>query len=102
MEIAWFRDLAICILGLVAILAIIFITIIVFVLYRKVKRIMDSAESISVSAKGIVADVRESVDSVKGEVLSPVIQLMAIVQGVRQGMDVFGKFFKKEEGGSND
>ena len=102
MEIAWFRDLTIVILGVVAIIAIIFLAVVVYVIYKKIKRILDSAESVSVSAKGIVADVKESIDSIKEEAMSPMIQLMSIVQGVRQGMDVFNKFFKKDEGGSHD
>ena len=101
MEIAWFRDLVICILGLVSVIVIIFLAVLSYVCYKKVKRVLESAESVSDAAKGIVIDVRESIDTIKEEALSPLIQFMAIVQGVRQGMEVFNKFFKKDEGGSN-
>jgi len=102
MEIAWFRDLVICIFGLVAAIVVIFLAVLSYICYKKIKRVLESAESVSVSAKGIVSDVRESIDTVKEEAMSPLIQLMAIVQGVRQGMEVFNRFFKKDEGGSDD
>jgi len=102
MEIAWFRDLVICIFGLVAAIVIIFLAVLSYVCYKKIKRILDSAESVSESAQGIVSDVRESIDTIKEEAMSPVIQLMAVIQGVRQGIEVFHRFFKKDEGGINE
>jgi len=102
MEIAWFRDLVICILGLVVVIVFILFAILSYVIYRKIRPILDSAGSISTSAKGIVSDVRESIDTVKEEAMSPLIQLVAVIQGVRQGIDVFNKFFKKDQGGSDD
>jgi len=35
------------------------------------------------------------------EVAKPVIQVVAIIQGVRQGIDAFSKFFKKKKGGKD-
>ena len=102
MSIEWLRDLVICIFGLVAAIVIIFHAVLSYIRYKKIRRVLDSVESVSESAKGIVSDVRESIDTVKEEAMSPVIQLMAVIQGVRQGIDVFNRFFKKDEGGSND
>ena len=62
-----YRDLVICILGTVAVIVVIFLAVLSYVCYKKVKRVLDSAESVSISAKGIVADVRESIDTIKEE-----------------------------------
>ena len=102
MEIAWFRDLVICILGLVSVIVIVFLAVLSYVFYKKIKRVLDAAESVSDSAKGIVTDVRESIDTIKEEALSPMIQVMAIIQGVRQGMDIFHSFIKKKDEGGSD
>jgi len=54
MDMAWFRDLSITILGFVATVALIFASILGYRLYRKAKSVLQLAESTMQSAEDIV------------------------------------------------
>jgi len=88
MSIEWFRDLIICILGLVATGVLIFIAVLSYLFYRRTRSILDSIETISRTIRGITSYVG-------GEVAKPLIQVVALIQGIRQGIDTVSKFFKK-------
>ncbi|MBA7679412.1 hypothetical protein ES703_87704 [subsurface metagenome] len=88
MSIEWFRDLIICILGLVATGVLIFIAVLSYLFYRRTRSILDSIETISRTIRGITSYVG-------GEVAKPLIQVVALIQGIRQGIDTISKFFKK-------
>jgi len=88
MDINWFRDLIICILGLVATGVLIFIAVLLYSFYRRTRSILDSIETISRTIQGITSYVG-------GEVAKPLIQVVALIQGIRQGIDTVSKFFKK-------
>ena len=94
MDIAWFRDLIICISGLVVAAVFVFIAILAYSFYKREKRVLDSIEEASKAVYGIAATVGE-------RMISPVVQMMSIIQGVRQGIEVVNKLFKKEEGGKD-
>jgi len=95
MGIDWFRDLIICIFGLVAAGVLIFIAVLSFLLYRRVRAILDSVKTTSRTIQGLSSYVGD-------EVVKPVIEVAAIIQGLRQGIDTISRFFKKKEGGKND
>ncbi len=95
MSIDWFRDLVISIFGLVAAGVLIFIAVLLFLLYRRVRVILDSVKATSKTIQGLSSYVGD-------EVVKPVIEVAAIIQGVRQGIDTISRFFKKKEGGKND
>ena len=95
MGIDWFRDLVICIVGLVTAGVLIFITVLAFSLYRRIKVILDSVKATSKTIQGLSSYVGD-------EVVKPVIEVAAIIQGVRQGIDTISRLFKKKEGGRND
>ena len=92
MSIDWFRDLVICIWGLVAIGVLIFVAALSYSLYRKTKPILDSIKTTSKTVEGISSYVGS-------EVVKPVIEIAALVQGIRQGIGTVTQFFKKREGG---
>ncbi len=94
MGIEWFRDLAIVILGFGVTIVVICIGILAFMLYRKVKPILDSAKSTAQRVENISATVEE-------EVSRPLAQLAAFVQGVRQAVSLFSGFARRKEGGKN-
>jgi hypothetical protein len=93
--IEWFRDLAIVILGFGVTIVIICIGILAFMLYRKVKPILDSAKSTAKRVENISTAVEE-------EVSRPLAQLAAFVQGIRQVAGLFSSFARRKEGGRND
>lgn len=91
MSIEWFRDLIICIFGVVAAGVLIFIAVLLYKIYRKTGSALDSVKATSTTIQGITSYVGD-------EVVKPMTQVVAIIQGIRQGIDTIGKFFKKEGG----
>lgn len=94
MSIDWYRDLFICILGVVAAGVLIFMAVLSYSLYRRARSILDSIKTTSRTIQGISSYIGD-------EVVRPVIQVVAVVQGIRQGIDTISKFFKKQEGGGD-
>lgn len=94
MSIDWFRDLIISIAGLVVAGVLIFIAVILYSLYRKTNSILNSMQATSTTIQKVSSYIGD-------EVVKPVIEVVALVQGIRQGIDTISKFFKKEEGGKD-
>ena len=92
MSIDWFRDLVISISGLVLIVVLIFIAVLAYSLYRRIRSILDSVRATSRTIQGVSSYVGD-------EVVKPVAQIVALIQGVRQGIDAASKLFRKKEGG---
>ncbi len=95
MSIDWFRDLIICIFGIVAAGVLVFLAVLLYLLYRRTTSILDSVKATSTTIEGITSYVGE-------EVVKPVVQVASMIQGIRQGIDTISKFFKKQEGGKDD
>ena len=92
MSLDWFRDLVICILGLVAAGVLIFIAVLLYSLYRRTKSILDSV-------KATVRTIQVMSSYVEEEVVKPVIQIVAFIRGIRQGIDTISKLFEKKRRG---
>lgn len=96
MDIAWFRDLVICISGLVVTIVVIFIAVLSYLLYNKMRSVLDSIKATS-------ATINEITSAVRDEIIKPVLQLVALIKGVLQGIDLVNRFFgKKESEGGKD
>jgi len=93
MSIDWFRDLTISILGLVATGVLIFLAVLSYSLYRRARSILDSIRTTLRTIQGISSYAGD-------EVAKPLIQLVTLIQGIRQGIDTISKLFKK--GGERD
>jgi hypothetical protein len=87
-SIEWLRDLAIVILGLGVTLVAIFIGIIAFMVYRKVKPVLDSAKATARRIDNVSACVEE-------EIAQPLARLAGIVQGMRYMSGLFSRFRRK-------
>jgi hypothetical protein len=96
MDIGWFRDLVICIAGLVITVVVIFIAVLTYLLYSKIRPVLDSMKATS-------ATLREITSTVKDEVVKPAVQFVTLIRGIVQGIELASRLFKKEEqeGGSN-
>lgn len=92
MSIDWLRDLVIIILGLVATGVLIFLAVLIFSLYRRARLILDSTQ-------GILRSVQSAISYSGDKLVKPTMQLVALIQGVTQGIDAISKLFKKREGG---
>ncbi len=94
MSIEWLRDLIIFISGLVLIGWLVFVAVLLYSLYRRTRHILDSIRVTSRAIQGISSYVGD-------EVVKPVLQIVTLIQGIRQGIDAVNKFFRKKEGGKN-
>ena len=94
MSIEWLRDLAVCIFSLGATVVIIFIGVLAFLLYRKLRPILDSLKATTRTMQDISSCVEE-------EVTRPLVQVAAFVQGIRQVIGVVSRFSKGKEGGKD-
>jgi hypothetical protein len=95
MSIDWWRDLVITIYGLVATGVLVFLAVLGYLLYRRVRSVLDSVRATSRTVQGISSYVGD-------EAVKPVMQVVALVQGIRQGIDAIRQIFRKKEGGKND
>lgn len=97
MDIGWFRDLVICIAGLVMTGVVIFVAVLLYLLYNRARSVLDSMKATS-------ATLHEISFMVKDEVVRPAVQLVTLIRGIFQGIDLVSRFFKREEqeGGSDD
>ena len=96
MDIGWFRDLVICIWGLVMTVVVIFIAVLAYLLYSKMRPVLDSMKATS-------ATLHEITSTVKDEVVKPAVQFVTLIRGIVQGIELASRLFKKEEqeGGRN-
>jgi hypothetical protein len=96
MDIAWFRDLVICISGLVVTIVVIFIAVLAYLLYNSARSALDSV-------KATAATINEISSAVRDDIIKPILQLVALIRGVFQGIDLVNRFFgKKESEGGKD
>jgi len=97
MDLSWWRDLAIVVWAGIATIAVIFVSVTVFLLYRKLVPLMKSADAVMESADTVVNKVGAVVDYTRDEVISPVVQFGSAVQGIAQGISVISDLFRKKE-----
>lgn len=90
----WFRDLIICIYGILGVIALISIAIVSLLAYKKTKEVLDYIQLTIKNANTVV-------DTIKDEFVDPLVQIMAIVQGIKQGLNILSRFNKKEKGGKD-
>ena len=109
MGIEWFRDLTICVLGVISIIFLIFLSILAYSLYRQSQYLMGIIESITQKADVVLDDlegtsetVRTIALNIKSAITDPVSQVISIIQGIRQGINLVNKAFNKQEEKKNE
>ena len=95
MSIEWFRDLVICIFGVMATVAIILITVLVVSLYRKSRNVLQSVEATSNNIQEITASLQK-------KFISPIAGMGAFIQGIYKGIEAIDKIFSKKKGGKHN
>jgi hypothetical protein len=75
---------------------VIFIAVLAYLLYSKIRPVLDSMKATS-------ATIHEITSTVKDEVVKPVLQFVTLIRGIAQGIELASRLFKKEEkeGGCN-
>ncbi len=89
MSIEWFRDLVICIFGLGATVVVLFLAVMVFLFYRRLRPVIDSVKATTKTVENLSS-------TVEVEVARPLAQVAAFVQGIRQAMSLVKQFTKKK------
>lgn len=90
MEISIWRDVILIVWGLVATAAMVFISVILYLFYRKTVTLLDSTDV-------LIARVSDMAEYVNAEVVVPVSRFSTMIQGIIQGISIFSSVFKKEE-----
>ena len=88
MTLAELRDLFIIIFAVAGIGAAVFVSMMTFVLYRKLRDILDSG-------KAITGDIRSITSSVSQDLVKPLASISGIVQGVAKVLEFL--FDRKKE-----
>jgi hypothetical protein len=88
-SIEWFRDLVVCIFGLGATVVVIFLAVLAFLLYRRLRPVLDSVKATTKTVENLSS-------CVEVEVARPLAQVAAFIQGIRQAVDLVGRFTKKK------
>ena len=93
MGIEWFRDLVICILGVIGIVVLILIAILSYLLYQRSKALMDIMHEVYQKADSVLEAMETTTETIRGisstitkAILNPVTKIIATVQGIRQGV----------------
>jgi hypothetical protein len=89
-SIAWFRDLVVCIFGLGVTVVVIFLAVLAFLLYRRLRPTLDSIRKTTKTVENLSS-------CVEAEVVAPLAQVAAFIQGIRQAVGLFSRFTKKKE-----
>ena len=89
MDLKWYPDLIICITSSVAAISLVVIAIVSCLRYRRTKHIADAIDRAVKNIDGIITNVRE-------DVIDPLLQIMSLVKGIRQGIEMVNKFVRNE------
>jgi hypothetical protein len=89
-DLSSWRDIFLIIWSLVATVAIVFISVILFLFYRKTISVLESTDLMVNKAGDIV-------DYLNEEIVGPVSRFGTMVQGIAQGISIFSSIFKKKK-----
>jgi Na+-transporting methylmalonyl-CoA/oxaloacetate decarboxylase gamma subunit len=89
-DIEWFRDLSLCILGIGGTVALLVLVVLAFVFYCRARPVLDSM-------KKTARTVARVSSAVEAELSGPLAQIVSFVQGCRQTIGLFNRLFRKEE-----
>ena len=90
MSIEWFRDLVVCIFGLGVTVVVIFLAVLAFLLYRRLRPALDSLKKTTKTVENLSS-------CIEAEVAGPLAQVAAFIQGIRQAAGLVSRFAKRKE-----
>ncbi len=89
------RDIVIVVSGAIMVVVVLFIGALLFLLYRRIKSILDAAGATT----KMLHDISSRFTS---DIVEPLTGVSSFAQGVRQGMETASKIFGKKEEGEDD
>lgn len=90
MSLAELRDLFIVIFSLAGIGTIIFLSILIFLVFRKIRSILDSGRE-------TLGNVRNISSIVSDNIVKPLVSISSFLQGLRQALEFISRAAKREE-----
>ena len=84
MDIEFVRDLILSIQGVVFIVLMLVITVLILVLFRKAKKMLDAVDTVT-------GKVQKASSSVNEEVVKAALQMVTLIQGARTIREAFKK-----------
>ncbi|MBA7627515.1 hypothetical protein ES703_34978 [subsurface metagenome] len=91
MSLAELRDLFIVIFSLVAIGATLLLSILLFLLFLRVRSILNSGRE-------TVRNVRDISSLVSGNIVKPLVGIASFLQGLRQALEIISGVVRRKEG----
>lgn len=91
MSIDWWRDLSIAVFAFVATGVMVFISVLAYSLYRRAVTVLDSQKIITANLQEISTVIKDG--------LKKLVQMTAIFQGLRKGIEMVLDFLKKDDKG---
>lgn len=88
------RDIVICISGIVVTVTVVFVTVLIYLLYKKAKAVLAMLETLSSTAYQMSVTVKE-------ELVEPLLRFTALIRGIMGGIDFITKIFQKREDSSD-
>ena len=88
------RDIVIIVYGIIGIIVFILWSVLAVLLMIRTRPLLNNLEKTS-------ANLKEMVDNIRVKVIDPAAQFMAMIMGIKQIVEFFKQFFKRDEGGSN-
>ncbi|MBI4284682.1 MAG: hypothetical protein HY670_02120 [Chloroflexi bacterium] len=85
MSIGLFRDVIIIVFGIVGTVTLVMLAIIIASLFRRMRTTQELIQS-------TLATLQSS-----SEVVKPVLEVVALIQGIRKGIDIVNSFFESRE-----
>jgi hypothetical protein len=89
-ELSTWRDIILIIWGLVASAAMAFISVILFLFYRKTVSLLESTDL-------LIGKVSDIADYISEEVVAPINRIGTMIKGIIQGISMFSSAFNKKE-----
>ncbi len=90
MTIEWLRDLIIVIYGVVGIVFLVIVVFMAVALFRRAKTILDSLTVTS-------ANIQEISTVARDQIVRPILQVGAIMQGISKWIEIISAYFKKRK-----
>ena len=90
MELSTWRDIILITWGSVATVVAVFISVILFLFYRRTISLLESTDL-------VVAKVSDIVDYVDSELIRPASRFGSMISDIVQGISMFSNIFKKKE-----
>lgn len=91
MGIDWYRDLVIVIAGILIIIISFVMLLLVISIYRKTNRIYDRSQNILRSLENTSGAIEGFTQYATRELVRPIIEIAALFQGLKTGLDSFFK-----------